>query len=449
MGTSMRKLLAFLICFAAVLAQAQVTPPTLPANTVYGRLNNGPGQAQAIPFNVLGAQLNLTPNIPINSITFTQLLQGAASTTICNPTASTANFQACVIPSCSSASSALIWTPGTGWGCHTIAGSGTINSGSANQLAYYAGAGITLSGLTSCASGVYVTNGSSVPSCATTLPNIALGTPTSITLTNATGFPYATGGTGIVPIANLATGTPNGAKFVRDDGTLATPAGSGTVTATGGSLTANAIVLGAGSTDTKVLTTIVTDGTAQIQLGTNTTTLGSVKMFGNTSGNVTWQPQAVAGTNVVVKAPNANSTLPIYAQQITYAGPSTARTVTYPDSAFTAAALDVADQTLSGGANVTSANLGTKSSGTTTIDCGTSPLQYLTNGGAFTLAAPSNDGSCIVLVTNNGSAGTITFSGFSVGSNTGDAYATTNTNKYSLSIWRINGTSGYRWAAHQ
>lgn len=113
------------------------------------------------------------------------------------------------------------------------------------------------------------------------------------------------------------------------------------------------------------------------------------------------------------------------------------------------ARLATADQTLSGGANVTAGSLGTVSSGTTTIDCGTVPLQYLTDGGAFTLAAPSNDGSCDVLVTNNGSAGAITFSGFTVGSNTGDALDTTNAHKFTVMIWRINGTSGYRVAAHQ
>lgn len=113
------------------------------------------------------------------------------------------------------------------------------------------------------------------------------------------------------------------------------------------------------------------------------------------------------------------------------------------------AALNLADQTLSGGANVTAANLGTKSSGTLTIDCGTSPLQFVTNGGAFTLTAPANDSSCIVMSTNNGSAGAITFSGFSVGSATGDALTTTNTSKFSISIWRVNGTSGYRVAAMQ
>lgn len=117
--------------------------------------------------------------------------------------------------------------------------------------------------------------------------------------------------------------------------------------------------------------------------------------------------------------------------------------VTCPASDATMAALDLADQTLSGGANVTSASLGTKSSGTLTIDCGTCPLQYVTNGGAFTLAAPSNDGSCFLLITNNGSAGAITFSGFSVGSYTGDSLTTTNGNKFLLTIVRINGTSTY------
>jgi hypothetical protein len=112
----------------------------------------------------------------------------------------------------------------------------------------------------------------------------------------------------------------------------------------------------------------------------------------------------------------------------------------------TLADLATADQTLSGGANVTQLGLTT---GNVTIDCGSRPLQSITNGGAFTITAPANDGSCMVLVTNNASAGTITFSGFSVGASTGDPLTTTNTSKFTLSIWRINGTSGYRVAAHQ
>jgi hypothetical protein len=108
--------------------------------------------------------------------------------------------------------------------------------------------------------------------------------------------------------------------------------------------------------------------------------------------------------------------------------------------------LNVEDQVLAGGATVTSKSLST---GHITIDCGDRPLQYITNGGAFTITAPASDGSMMLLVTNNGSAGTITFSGFTVGSSTGDALTTTNTNKFTIAIWRINGVSGYRIAAHQ
>jgi hypothetical protein len=121
-------------------------------------------------------------------------------------------------------------------------------------------------------------------------------------------------------------------------------------------------------------------------------------------------------------------------------------TMTFPSSNANVAALNIQDQTVSGGANVTSLSLST---GNVTIDCGSRPLQFITNGGAFTITAPANDGSCLLLSTNNASAGAITFSGFSVGSNTGDALDTTNGHKFTINIWRINGTSGYRVAAHQ
>lgn len=107
-------------------------------------------------------------------------------------------------------------------------------------------------------------------------------------------------------------GLANGNGFLKNNGsgtfTYETPAGAGTVTNTG-NLTANSVVLGNGTTDTKVVAGITTNGTAQISLGVNASTLGSVRMFGNTSGNVTLQPAAVAGTDVTVTLPNVTSTL--------------------------------------------------------------------------------------------------------------------------------------------
>lgn len=101
-------------------------------------------------------------------------------------------------------------------------------------------------------------------------------------------------------------------------------------------------------------------------------------------------------------------------------------------------------QTLSGGAIVSPANLGTLISGAATINCGNSPLQFAVNGGAFTLVAPVADSSCMVQLTNNGSAGSVTFSGFTVNTNfTGGTLSTTNTSKFMVSIGRINGSSIY------
>lgn len=111
--------------------------------------------------------------------------------------------------------------------------------------------------------------------------------------------------------------------------------------------------------------------------------------------------------------------------------------------------LSTVSQVLTGGFHPTAFSNGTVSSGTKTIDCGNGPLQTLTNGGAFTLAMSANDGNCVVRITNNASAGVITPSGFSEGSNTGDTPTTTNGNIFDWVLTRIGGSPHYLISALQ
>lgn len=107
-------------------------------------------------------------------------------------------------------------------------------------------------------------------------------------------------------------------------------------------------------------------------------------------------------------------------------------------SLTTVAKLDAADQTVTGGARVTSLSLGTVSSGTATLDPGDRPLQHYTNNGAHTLAPGSNTGSIILDITNGASAGAITVLGWTkvVG-----AFTTTNAHKFRCSATIGNGGS--------
>lgn len=81
-------------------------------------------------------------------------------------------------------------------------------------------------------------------------------------------------------------------------------------------------------------------------------------------------------------------------------------------TASNVALLDTENQALTGGFTITPKDIGTVSSGTTTPDPGDCPQQKMVNGGASDIAASSVLGSTIVSVTNNGSAGALSNSGF-------------------------------------
>lgn len=115
--------------------------------------------------------------------------------------------------------------------------------------------------------------------------------------------------------------------------------------------------------------------------------------------------------------------------------------------------LNVADQTLTGGFIKTPYAIGTITSGTVTVDCGTAETQTLTNNGAFTLAMGTNKGTCTLNITNGASAGTITASGFTVGNDTGAstlaAIPTTNTAQFDVDLIRISSLARYTVHTYQ
>ena len=145
----------------------------------------------------------------------------SANTVLGTLTATTPS--ALAMPSCSGASNALIWTSGTGFGCNTISGGGssafssltsgtnttaamvvgtgaslgvagsgaitatTISGGLANQINYQSAANTTAF-LSAVNSAVVSYSSGGTLQASTTLPTgLAMGTPASIVLTNATG----------------------------------------------------------------------------------------------------------------------------------------------------------------------------------------------------------------------------------------------------------------------
>lgn len=98
-----------------------------------------------------------------------------------------------------------------------------------------------------------------------------------------------------------------------------------------------------------------------------------------------------------------------------------------------------AGDALTGGFTATTDADGTFTTGTYTPTPVGGNFKSITNGGAFTLAAPtvSGDYTLVIQMTNNASAGAVTLTGFTKTS--GDTILTTNTYKYFIYITKCNG----------
>lgn len=157
------------------------------------------------------------------------------------------------------------------------------------------------------------------------------------------------------------------------------------------------------------------------------TTLKGVSITGLVKGNGASAPTAAVASTDYIAATTGS------AIQKASSGGLTAATAgaDYLDKATTSL--------LTAGFTATSFSLGTVTTGTVTPSAANGNFQHLTANGAFTLAPPSATCCIDIEVLNGASAGTITTSGFTKVN--GDAYATTNANKYIFHITKTNSYS--------
>ena len=191
----------------------------------------------------------------------------------------------------------------------TVAVSVTDTSGNTNLTIDALGTGTI--GIGSVSTGVVtITSGGTAPqgtgayvrATSPTLTTPALGVATATSLTIAGAGPQIVLGANATTLGSIQMfGNTSGSV------TLQPTAAAGSTTLTLPATTTTLAGLAVAQTFTAAQT--FTSATPQLILGVNTTTLGSIKMFGSTSGDATIQPAAIAGTSTVLTLPAATDTL--------------------------------------------------------------------------------------------------------------------------------------------
>ncbi len=308
---------------------------------------NGVNNASQTSLNFITSTTNVTGLIvaPANStstevfeitgnVNNAHLATQTANTVLGALTATTPSGLA--LPSCSAAGNALHWTSGTGFGCVTLA-----TSGANSNITSLTGLTTPLTGAqggTGVANTATLTLGTSNQNWATLGTGLVKNTTTTGALSIAvagTDYLAPTGnGSGLTALngSNIASGTVAAARLplgttstpgaLQPDGTTITVSGgvisaagggSGTVTHTGGALTADACIIGNGGADIIIDSACSSDGAGNYTMASITTSSalpGYTSLVAGTgslpalpSNSVTMVAPATGGTSYGVKWP--------------------------------------------------------------------------------------------------------------------------------------------------
>ena len=207
---------------------------------------------------------------------------------------------------------------------------GTVNSGG---IPYFSSATAMASSAVLAANALVIGGGAGVaPSTTGTGAGVLtfLATPSSANLagalTDETGSGaavFATSPTLVTPVLGVASATSvnkvaltapaTSATLTIADGKTLTASNSLTLAGTDATVMTfpgvSATIPGVGVANTFSAAQTFTSAAPQLTLGVNATTLGSIKFFGNTSGDLTLSPAAAAGTASVVTLPGRSGTV--------------------------------------------------------------------------------------------------------------------------------------------